>query len=135
MLFRSDILTFEDGYQTMIGERGIKLSGGQRQRLALARALLCNRDILLIDDGLSAVDVTTEQEVFDGLKRYFKGKTVIIVSNRTKLLSMTDRIIVFKDGKVENDAPHSQLLRENDLYLSMFKKQVQTSVEEERGKL
>ncbi len=108
----------------MIGERGVKLSGGQRQRLALARALVCDRQLLLIDDGLSAVDVETEQEVFDGLKHYFKNKTVIIISNRTKLLSMTDRIIVLADGQVENIGSHEQLLTKNRLYRSMYEKQV-----------
>jgi len=120
----SDILSFEKGYQTLIGERGVKLSGGQRQRLALARALLWDRQVLLIDDGLSAVDVETEQEVFNGLKHYFKEKTVIIISNRTKLLSMTDRIIVLRDGQVENIGNHEQLLQENNLYRSMYEKQV-----------
>ncbi len=122
-----DILSFEKGYQTLIGERGVKLSGGQRQRLALARALLCDRQVLLIDDGLSAVDVETEQEVFDGLRHYFKNKTVIIISNRTKLLSMTDRIIVLAEGKVENIGSHEQLLLENRLYRSMYEKQVRHS--------
>jgi len=120
-----DILSFEKGYQTLIGERGIKLSGGQRQRLALARALLCDRQVLLIDDGLSAVDVETEQEVFNGLKHYFKNKSIIIISNRTKLLSMTDRIIVLADGKIENIGDHKQLLAENALYRSMYEKQMQ----------
>ena len=119
-----DILSFEKGYQTLIGERGVKLSGGQRQRLALARALLCDRQVLLIDDGLSAVDVETEQEVFDGLKHYFKNKTVIIISNRTKLLSMTDRIIVLAEGQVENIGSHKKLLAENTLYRSMYDKQM-----------
>ena len=119
-----DILSLEKGYETLIGERGVKLSGGQRQRLALARALLCDRQVLLIDDGLSAVDVETEQEVFDGLKHYFKDKTVIIISNRTKLLSMTDRIIIFSDGQVESVGSHDQLLKENALYRSMYEKQV-----------
>ena len=128
-----DILSLEKGYETLIGERGVKLSGGQRQRLALARALLCDRQVLLIDDGLSAVDVETEQEVFDGLKHYFKDKTVIIISNRTKLLSMTDRIIVFADGQVENVGSHDQLLKENALYLSMYEKQVRRASAREQG--
>jgi len=119
-----DILSFEKGYQTLIGERGVKLSGGQRQRLALARALLCDRQVLLIDDGLSAVDVETEQEVFNGLKHYFKNKSIIIISNRTKLLSMTDRIIVLADGQIESIGSHEQLLVENALYRSMYEKQM-----------
>ncbi|WP_459946108.1 ABC transporter ATP-binding protein [Desulfocastanea catecholica] len=119
-----DILTLQDGYDTMTGERGVKLSGGQRQRLALARALLCDRPVLLIDDGLSAVDVATEHEVFAGLRRHFAGKTVLIVSNRIKLLSMTDRIIILADGTIECQGSHEQLLLENILYQSMFDKQM-----------
>lgn len=126
-----DVLSFEKGYQTLIGERGVKLSGGQRQRLALARALLCERQVLLIDDGLSAVDVETEQEVFTGLKRYFKNKVVIIISNRTKLLSMTDRIIVLANGQVENIGSHERLLGENALYRSMYEKQMRSQSDEE----
>ena len=119
-----DILELKDGYDTMTGERGVKLSGGQRQRLALARALLCDRPVLLIDDGLSAVDVATEHEVFAGLKRHFEGKTVLIVSNRIKLLSMTDSILILADGSVESEGNHEQLLAENSLYRSMFEKQM-----------
>ncbi len=119
-----DILALKNGYDTMIGERGVKLSGGQRQRLALARALLCNRPVLLIDDGLSAVDVATEHEVFAGLRRHFEGKTVLIVSNRIKLLSMTDRIIILADGSIESEGNHEQLLEQNSLYRSMFEKQM-----------
>ena len=119
-----DILELKDGYDTMTGERGVKLSGGQRQRLALARALLCDRPVLIIDDGLSAVDVATEHEVFAGLKRHFEGKTVLIVSNRIKLLSMTDRIIILSDGSVESEGSHEQLLQVNSLYQSMYEKQM-----------
>ncbi|MCP3890296.1 MAG: ABC transporter ATP-binding protein [Desulfobulbaceae bacterium] len=120
-----DILQLPDGYDTMIGERGVKLSGGQRQRLALARALLCDRPILVIDDGLSAVDVATEHDVFQGLKKHFAGKTVLIVSNRIKLLSMTDRTIVLADGKIETQGTHDNLLLHNRLYRSMYTKQME----------
>ncbi len=119
-----DILELKDGYDTLTGERGVKLSGGQRQRLALARALLCDRPVLIIDDGLSAVDVATEHEVFSGLRRHFAGKTVLIVSNRIKLLSMTDRITILADGSIENEGSHEELLEENLLYQSMFLKQM-----------
>jgi len=119
-----DILTFDKEYETVIGERGIKLSGGQQQRLALARALLADREILLIDDGLSAVDVTTEEELFHGLKHFFTHKVVIVISNRVKLLSMTDRIIILADGGVEAEGNHEELLRSNDLYRSMCDKQM-----------
>lgn len=119
-----DIEGLQDGYDTLIGERGVKLSGGQRQRLALARALLCDRPLLVIDDGLSAVDVATEHDVFAGLRKHFTGKTVIIVSNRIKLLSMTDQVIILTGGEIESQGSHEQLLAENSLYQSMYEKQV-----------
>jgi len=119
-----DIASFPDGYDTVIGERGVKLSGGQRQRLALARALLCDRPILLIDDGLSAVDVATEHEVFAGLKSHLAGKTVVIVSNRIKLLSMTDHIVILDEGRIVSDDSHERLVTENAFYRAMYLKQM-----------
>jgi ATP-binding cassette subfamily B multidrug efflux pump len=125
-----DIMGLADGYQTMTGERGVKLSGGQRQRLALARALLCNRPVLVIDDGLSAVDVATEHDVFQGLRENFRDKTVIIVSNRIKLLSMTDRIIILDNGAVDIAGSHQQLLEKNQLYKTMYDKQMKAEISE-----
>lgn len=118
-----DIMELEHGYQTIIGERGIKLSGGQRQRLALARALLSKRSVLLIDDGLSAVDVETEHQIFSQLKKHLENKIIIIVSNRIKLLSMTDEIMILKEGKLEDIGNHQELLSRNSLYQSMAEKQ------------
>lgn len=126
-----DILEFKDGYETVIGERGVKLSGGQRQRLSLARALLCDRPILIIDDGLSAVDVATEHDVFNGIKTHLTNKTVIIVSNRIKLLSMTDQITILKDGKIDQQGSHEALLSSNSLYQTMHDKQMRNNDIEE----
>ncbi len=120
-----DILGFTSAYDTVIGERGITLSGGQRQRLALARALLCNRPVLVIDDGLSAVDTTTENEIADILRSRLAGKTVFIVSNRIKLLSLTDRILVLEEGRLVNEGTHETLIGENEFYHSMYVKQKQ----------
>lgn len=128
-----DICDFPEQYQTLIGERGVKLSGGQRQRLTLARALLCKRPVLIIDDGLSAVDVETEHEVFENLRTIFTGKTVIIVSNRIKLLSVTDRIIILDEGKIDCIGTHQQLLEQSDLYKTMHEKQMAESYEEVNG--
>ncbi|MDJ0621892.1 MAG: ABC transporter ATP-binding protein [Desulfocapsaceae bacterium] len=122
-----DIMAFPDGYETIIGERGVKLSGGQRQRLALARALLIDRPVLIIDDGLSAVDVETEHQIFAGLKEHLQGKTVLIVSNRLKLLTMTDHIIVLENGEISHDGRHEQLLEQSRFYRSMFAKQMRES--------
>ncbi|MFT5699498.1 MAG: ATP-binding cassette subfamily B multidrug efflux pump [Desulforhopalus sp.] len=122
-----DIMEFKDGYETLIGERGVKLSGGQRQRLGLARALLCDRPILIIDDGLSAVDVATEHDVFNGIRNQLVKKTVIIVSNRIKLLSMTDQITILREGVVEQQGSHEELLLSSALYVAMHDKQMKNS--------
>ena len=120
-----EIVNLSNGYDTVIGERGITLSGGQRQRLALARALLCDRPVLVIDDGLSAVDTATEDTIVTALRRRFKGKTVFIVSNRLKLLSMTDRILILDEGKLVDDDNHQALLERNEFYQAMHLKQMQ----------
>ena len=124
-----DIMAFPKGYDTMIGERGVKLSGGQRQRLALARALICETPLLVIDDGLSAVDVATEHEILTRLQQRFAGRTVIIVSNRVKLLSMTERILVLEEGRIIHDASHQALIGQSSLYRSMYDKQMRSETE------
>nr|WP_240191660.1 ABC transporter transmembrane domain-containing protein [Desulfoprunum benzoelyticum] len=125
-----EIRDLPDGYATLVGERGVKLSGGQRQRLALARALLCNRPVLVIDDGLSAVDVATEHEVFAGLRQRFAGRTVLIVSNRIKMLSLTDRIVVLDEGRIVCAGGHDELLAASTLYRSMYDKQMRPQADE-----
>jgi ATP-binding cassette, subfamily B, multidrug efflux pump len=127
-----EIRQFSKGYETMIGERGVLLSGGQKQRLALARALICRRPILVIDDGLSAVDTATESHILEALRRRLAGKTVFIVSNRIKLLAMTDRILLFDQGRLLHDAPHDQLLQRSDFYRAMYRKQLQDGAEDLR---
>jgi ATP-binding cassette subfamily B protein len=124
-----DIIEFPSAYNTTIGERGVTLSGGQRQRVALARALICNRPVLVIDDGLSAVDTETESKILDVLRRRLKGRTVFIVSNRIKLLSMTDRILLLDQGRLVNDGDHNTLLEENKFYQIMYQKQMQNDKE------
>ncbi len=121
-----DIINFSSGYETIIGERGVTLSGGQRQRLALARALLCDRPVLVIDDGLSAVDTTTENKIADILRHRLAGKSVFIVSNRIKLLSMTDIILLIDEGRLVNKGSHETLIKENEFYQSMYMKQKQS---------
>jgi ATP-binding cassette subfamily B protein len=118
-----EITGMQDGYQTIIGERGLRLSGGQKQRIALARALLADRPILIIDDALSALDVETEQQVFAGIRSQLQGKTVLIVSHRVKLLSDTDRIFLLDRGKIVDQGSHSQLLTSSGFYRTMVMKQ------------
>ncbi len=119
-----DILELPDQYETIIGERGIGLSGGQRQRLTLARALLGDRPVFLIDDALSAVDAETGHEIFTRLKNRLQGKTMLIVSNRIALLSMTDRVLIIDEGKVVAAGAHDDLLDANDFYAAMHARQL-----------
>ncbi len=113
----------EKGYKAKVGEQGVKLSGGQRQRIALARALLSNRRILIIDDGLSALDVATEQEVFANIRRLYQNRLVLLVSHRVNLLAETDEIVMLDQGKIALIGDHAKMYAENDLYKMMVDKQ------------
>jgi ATP-binding cassette subfamily B protein len=119
----ADIIAMENGYQTRVGERGLRLSGGQKQRLAIARALLADRPVLIIDDALSALDVETEQQVFAGIRARATGKIVLIVSHRLKLLSSTDQVLLLDQGKAVALEHHEYLLQHNDFYQAMAEKQ------------
>ncbi len=117
-----EIRGFTGGYQAVIGERGIKLSGGQRQRLALARALLCDRPMLVIDDALSAIDVATEQQVLAAILAAIRGKTVLIVSHRINVLRRCDRIVLLDAGRIVARGTHRDLLVD-PFYRAMADKQ------------
>ena len=117
-----EISAFSDGYQAAIGERGVRLSGGQRQRIALARALLCNRPMLVIDDGLSAVDVETEQRIVQTLRTRYADKTILMVSHRVNVLRHADNIIILEDGRISGKGNHAELLQ-HDFYRIMVEKQ------------
>jgi ATP-binding cassette subfamily B protein len=119
-----DIMDLPAGYDTKIGERGVRLSGGQKQRVALARALLCNRPILIIDDGLSAVDVDTEEQILGALAGHFRDRIVIIVSNRLKTLAEAREIIVLEEGRVVTRGDQRTMLAESHLYQAMAAKQL-----------
>ena len=120
----ADIAGFTGGYGAIIGERGVKLSGGQRQRLALARALLCDRPMLVIDDALSAIDVETEQQVLAGILATLAGrdKTVLLVSHRVNVLGHCDRIVVLDGGRIVAQGRHQELLT-LPFYQAMAEKQ------------
>jgi ATP-binding cassette subfamily B protein len=116
----NDILKFKDGYDSVVGERGITLSGGQKQRIALARALLSNTPILILDDALSAVDASTERIIQDNLKNQITGRTVIIIAHRISTIQHCDSIIVVSDGSILEQGTHNELIENNKFYRKVF---------------
>lgn len=118
-----EIMGMPEGYQTKIGERGVKLSGGQRQRIAIARALLLDRPIIIIDDSLSAVDTETEHAIIRSIASYLKGRTCIIVSHRVAPLADVDEILVMDNGRVVDRGSHEELIRSNAFYETIYRHQ------------
>ena len=119
----ANIESFEKGFETFVGERGITLSGGQKQRTSIARALIREPKILILDDALSAVDVETERTILGHLKSHFGKRTIGIVSHRISAVQDADLIIVLDDGKVIEQGNHASLLEEGGFYASLFTKQ------------
>ncbi len=117
------IMELPEGYRTIVGERGMGLSGGQKQRIAIARALLKDPKILLLDDATSAVDMETEHAIQAGLKQVMKGRTTFIIAHRISSLKHADEIIVLDEGKAIQRGTHRQLLREAGPYLEIYKTQ------------
>lgn len=115
------ISSLPQGYETRIGERGVTLSGGQRQRLAIARALITNPRIIILDDPTSNVDYETEKAIYDALTRHFRGKTVIVITQRLSTLRLVDRIIVLDKGKVVEEGSHEELLKKGGLYAKLYR--------------
>jgi ATP-binding cassette subfamily B protein len=113
------IMNLENGFDTIVGERGVKLSGGQRQRIAIARAILKNSKILILDEATSALDSITEKEIQKALENLMKNKTVIAIAHRLSTLNIMDRIVVLDKGKIVEDGTKEQLLNKQD---GLFKK-------------
>lgn len=118
-----EIVAMKDGYETRIGERGVKLSGGQRQRLAIARALLLTRPIIIIDDGLSAVDMETEHAVIRSIAEYLAGRTCIVVSHRVAPLADAHEILVMEGGRIVERGGHEHLLSRGGFYATIYRQQ------------
>lgn len=124
----NEIMGFPDGMETLVGERGITLSGGQKQRIGIARTLLMNPSILILDDALSSVDIHTEEKILEGLERFFQGRTVIIVTHRIASLRKADRIVVLDNGRIVEEGSHSFLLEKGGIYSRIY---WQSKIEEE----
>ncbi len=119
-----DIDSFPDGYQTMVGERGITLSGGQKQRTAIARALLRDPKILILDDALSSVDTLTEESILTALATVMRGRTVILISHRVSTVRLADDIVVLDHGTVVERGTHAELAAAGGYYAGLYQKQL-----------
>lgn len=120
-----NIEDFPKGFQTMLGERGITLSGGQKQRTSIARAIVRNPSILIMDDALSAVDTNTENTILNSLARIMKGRTSVIISHRVSSAKLADKIIVLDDGHIIEQGTNESLLAKNGVYKELYEKQLQ----------
>lgn len=114
------IMEAEDGYESLVGERGVKLSGGQRQRIALARAILKQAPILLLDEATSSLDSVTERNIQNSLEFLMEGKTVVVIAHRLSTLAHLDRILVFHNGRIIEDGTREQLLAREGHYAHMW---------------
>jgi len=116
-----EIVEFPDGFDTRVGERGLSLSGGQRQRIAIARAILLDPKVLILDDVFSSLDLQTENVVMRNLREIMKQKTLIAVSSRVPSISGLDEIIVFENGKIVEEGSHETLMQKNGIYASLYR--------------
>jgi ATP-binding cassette subfamily B protein len=119
-----DIESFPEGFRTLVGERGITLSGGQKQRTAIARALIRNPRILILDDALSSVDTYTEEKILDHLREVMQGRTTIFISHRVSTVRNADQIAVLHDGRIVELGRHEDLLEKNGYYADLYNKQL-----------
>jgi ATP-binding cassette, subfamily B, bacterial len=110
------IQALPEGYETVVGERGVTLSGGQRQRLAIARAFVKDAPVLILDEPTSALDADNERAVLDALARLMKGRTTLIIAHRLSTIRGADRIVVLRDGTIVEEGTHEELLAHGDVY-------------------
>jgi ATP-binding cassette subfamily B protein len=123
----NDILSFEKGFDTIVGERGITLSGGQKQRVSIARAMLMNPAFFILDDSLSAVDYYTEQQILKSLFEKARGKSLLFVTNRIFSLADFDRILVLDNGIIKESGSHTELIALNGFYRSIYEQRLAAS--------
>ena len=109
-----------DAYETVIGERGYDLSGGQRQRISIARSLLANPRVLILDDATSAVDVHVEQTIHDALEALLEGRTTIVIAHRLSTIALADRVVLLEEGRIVADGTHADLMRTEPRYAEVL---------------
>ncbi len=119
-----DIEGFPQGFDTLVGERGINLSGGQRQRAALARALVANPRILILDDAFSSVDTQTEEKILENLRTLMRERTTIIISHRISTVKDADKIVLLEEGRIAEEGTHDSLLKQGGIYANLYQKQL-----------
>ncbi len=131
-----NIIEFPEGYETVVGERGVTLSGGQKQRSSIARALIKDAPILILDDALSAVDTDTEEHILTNLRKNREGKTTIIIAHRVSTIKDADVIMVLEDGSAAEVGNHRELMEKNGVYAEMFRsQQLEAAVGEKKAAL
>ncbi|MFA5480881.1 MAG: ABC transporter ATP-binding protein [Bacilli bacterium] len=118
-----DVMSFKERYQTVLGERGVTISGGQKQRVSIARALIKNPTILILDDSVSAVDTKTEEDIIKNLRRVRKGKTTLMIAHRISTVRNLDKIVLIDQGRIAGFGTHAELLKTNSLYKEIYKMQ------------
>ena len=126
------ILTFPEGYNTMVGERGVTLSGGQKQRIAIARTLLKDPRILIFDDSTSSVDPETEALIREALQKLMRGRTTFIIAHRVQSVQGADMILVLDRGQIVQSGNHAELMNEENIYRRIYELQTQVALELER---
>jgi len=126
-----NIVDFAESYGTMVGERGVSLSGGQKQRISIARALILDPEILVLDDSVSAVDTDTEEKILQHLRQTRKGKTNIIIAHRISTIQDADQILVIDEGKVAELGTHEELVAKNGIYADMYNRQLLEKMKKE----
>src|SRR5207253_8467990 len=114
------VLRLPDGYETVLGERGFSLSGGQRQRLALARAILADPSVLVLDDATSSVDATKEHEIRAALATVMEGRTTLVIAHRAATIALADRVAVLEGGRIVEQGTHAELLARSSRYRQLL---------------